>query len=69
MTSEYKENISELLDASSPEPDTTQFSDNLPETDWPDAPTIQIPSVCSPTADAPPEVVYHRRTTIYMADG
>ena len=32
-TSEYEQNIPDLLDANSPEPDTTQFRDNLPETD------------------------------------
>ena len=68
-TGEYEQNIPELLDASSPEPDTMQFTVTLPKTDWPDAPTIQIPSVSSMTADAPPEVVYHCRTTVYMADG
>ena len=31
------------------------------ETDWPDAPTIQIPGVSSTTSDHPPEVMYNRR--------
>ena len=67
-TMEYEQNISDLLDANSPEPDTTQSRDNLPETDWPDAPTVQIPWVSSTTTtDLPPEVQYHRKTTIYPA--
>ena len=68
QTGEYEHNIPTLLDVSSPEPDTMQFSDNLPKTDWPNAPTIQIPSVSSMTVDAPPEVVYHHRMIVYMAD-
>ena len=68
-TGEYEQNIPELLDASSPEPDTMQFPVTLPETNWPDTPAIQIPSVSSTTVEAPPEVIYHRRTTVYMANG
>ena len=67
-TAEYEQNIPKLLDASSSKPDTTQFNDNLHETNWPDAPTIQIPSVSSMTVDALPEVVYHCRTTVCMVD-
>ena len=33
---------------------------NQQETDWPDAPTIQIPGVSSTTSDQPPEVTYNR---------
>ena len=34
---------------------------NQQETDWPDAPTIQIPGDSSTTSDQPPEVTYNRR--------
>ena len=40
---QLKMSIPELLDASSPEMDTTAFHLDPSETDWPDAPTIQIP--------------------------
>ena len=46
-----------------------QFSDNLPKTNWPDAPTIQIPWESSMTTDVPPEVEYHCRMTICTANG
>ena len=44
-----------------------QTRDNLPKTDWPDAPTVQIPCVSSKTTDQPPEVEYHERITPYTA--
>ena len=44
-----------------------QTRDNLPETDWPDVPTVQIPCVSSTTTDQPPEVEYCERTAPYTA--
>ena len=41
-----------------PENNTAQQSQQ--ETDWPDAPAIQIPGVSSTTTDQPPEVTYNR---------
>ena len=41
-------------------PDNITTSQNQQETDWPDAPTIQIPGVSSTTLDLPPEVTYNR---------
>ena len=58
----------ELIDASSPKPDTTTFHTDPSKTDWPDTPTIQRPRVSSTTMDTLPEVVYHHRTTTYTAD-
>ena len=68
-TIEDEQSIPKLLDASSPEPDTTTFHIDPSKTDWPDAPTVQIPCVSSTTMDSPPKVTYHRRTTVYTADG
>ena len=45
-----------------------QFTLTPSETDWPDAPTIQIPHVSSTTMDTLPEVIYHCRTTTYTTD-
>ena len=59
-TSQCQHNISEPLNASNLEPDTMQTRDNLPKTDWPDAPTVQIPHESS-TTDQPPEVEYCER--------
>ena len=41
-------------------PDNVAISQNQQETDWPDAPTIQIPGVSPTTSDQPPEVTYNR---------
>ena len=68
-TIEDEQSIPKLLDASSPKPVTTTFHLHPSQTNWPDAPTIQIPRVSSTSTDAPPEVVYHCRTTVYTADG
>ena len=35
-------------------------SQNQQETDWPDAPAIQIPGVSSTTSDQPPEITCNR---------
>ena len=45
----------------------SQGTDKVPKTDWPDAPTTLIPWISSTTTDLPPEVKYHKRTTIYTA--
>ena len=49
-----------LEDDNSIAPDNIATSQNQQETDWPDAPTIQIPGVSSTTSDQPPEVTYNR---------
>ena len=49
-----------LEDDNSIAPDKTTTSQNQQETDWPDAPTIQIPGISSTTSDQPPEVTYNR---------
>ena len=49
-----------LEDDNSIAPDIITTSQNQQETDWPDAPTIQIPSISSTTSDQPPEVMYNR---------
>ena len=67
QTSDYKQNISNIIDANSPEPDTMHSRDNIPETNWPDTPTVQIPRISSTTTDVPSEVEYHKRTTVYTA--
>ena len=41
-------------------PDNSTTSQNQQETDWPDAPTIQILGISSTTSDQPPEVMYNR---------
>ena len=41
-------------------PENITALQNQQETDWPDAPTIQIPGVTSTTSDQPPEVMYNR---------
>ena len=41
-------------------PENNTALQNQQETDWPDAPTIQIPGVSSTTSDQPPEVTYNR---------
>ena len=47
-------------DDNSTVPDNITTSQNQQETDWPEAPTIQILSVSSTTSDQPPEVMYNR---------
>ena len=49
-----------LEDYNSIAPDNSATPQNQQETDWPDAPTIQIPGVSSTTLDQPPEVTYNR---------
>ena len=49
-----------LEDDNSIAPDNTTTSQNQQETNWPDAPTIQILSVSSTTPDQPSEVTYNR---------
>ena len=41
-------------------PDNIPTPQNQQETDWPDAPVIQILGVSSTTLDQPPEVMYNR---------
>ena len=49
-----------LEDDNSTTPDNITTSQNQQETDWPEAPTIQIPGISSTTSDQPPEVMYNR---------
>ena len=49
-----------LEDDNSIAPDNTTTSQNQQETDWPDAPTFQIPGISSTTPDQPPKVTYNR---------
>ena len=49
-----------LEDDNSIAPDNITTSPNQQETDWPDAPTIQIPGISSTTSDQPPEVMHNR---------
>ena len=49
-----------LEDDNSIAPDNIATSQNQQETDWPDAPAIQIPGISSTTSDQPPEVMYNR---------
>ena len=49
-----------LEDDNSIAPENITALQNQQETDWPDAPTIQIPGVSSTTLDQPPEVTYNR---------
>ena len=50
-----------LEDDNSIAPENNTAPQNQQETDWPDAPAIQIPGVSSTTSDQPPEVTYNRR--------
>ena len=50
-----------LEDDNSISPENNMVLQNQQETDWSDAPTIQIPGVSSTTSDQPPEVTYNRR--------
>ena len=52
-----------LEDDNSISSDNSATSQNQQETDWSDAPTIQIPGVSSTTPDQPPEVMYNRCQT------
>ena len=61
--------IPDLIDDRSTNPDTTTYHQAPIQTNWPDAPTIQILCVSLTTTDLPPEVTYYRRTTVYTADG
>ena len=49
-----------LEDDNSIAPDNTTTSQNQQETNWPDAPAVQIPGISSTTPDQPPEVMYNR---------
>ena len=49
-----------LEDDNSIAPENITAPQNQQETDWPDAPAIQIPGVSSTTLDQPPEVTYNR---------
>ena len=49
-----------LEDDNSIAPENVTTYQSQQETDWPDAPTIQIPGISSTTSDQPPEVVYNR---------
>ena len=49
-----------LEDDNSTTPDNITTSQNQQETDWPEAPTIQIPGISLTTSDQPPEVTYNR---------
>ena len=50
-----------LEDDNSIAPDNIATSQKQQETNWPDAPAIQIPGISSTTSDQPPEVTYNRR--------
>ena len=52
-----------LEDDNSTAPDNTTTPQNQQETDWPDAPAVQIPGISSTTSDQPPEVIYNRCQT------
>ena len=52
-----------LEDDNSIAPDNITTSQNQQETNWPDAPAIQIPGVSSTTLDQPPEVMYNKCQT------
>ena len=49
-----------LEDDNSIAPENITAPQNQLETDWPDAPTVQIPGVSSTTSHQPPEVTYNR---------
>ena len=49
-----------LEDDNSIAPDNFTTPQSQQETDWPDAPTIQIPGFSLTTSDQPPEVMYNR---------
>ena len=49
-----------LEDDNSTAPDNITTSQNRQETNWPEAPAIQILGISSTTSDQPPEVMYNR---------
>ena len=49
-----------LEDDNSTAPDNITTPQNQQETNWPDAPAVQILGVSSTTSDQPPEVMYNR---------
>ena len=49
-----------LEDDNSTAPENIMDPQNQQETDWPDAPSVQIPGVSSTTTDKPLEVMYNR---------
>ena len=49
-----------LEDNNSTAPNNVTTFQNQQETDWPEAPAVQIPGVSSTTLDQPPEVTYNR---------
>ena len=49
-----------LEDDNSTAPENITTPQNQQETNWPDAPAIQIPGISSTTFDQPPEVTYNR---------
>ena len=49
-----------LEDDNSIAPDDITTPQSQQETDWPDAPAVQIPGISSTTLDQPPEVTYNR---------
>ena len=49
-----------LEDDNSTAPDNITTSQNQQETNWPEAPTIQILGISSTTSDQPPDVTYNR---------
>ena len=49
-----------LEDDNSIAPENITAPQNQQETNWPDAPAIQIPGVSSTTSDQPPKVTYNR---------
>ena len=49
-----------LEDDNSIAPENNTVQQNQQETDWPDAPTIQILDISSTTTDQQPEVTYNR---------
>ena len=51
---------SELEDDNSIAPENNTVPQNQQDTNWPDAPAIQIPGVSLTTSDQPPEVMYNR---------
>ena len=49
-----------LEDDNSIAPENITVPQNQQETDWPDAPAVQMPGVSSTTSDQPPEITYNR---------
>ena len=59
-TSDTSPESSVLEDDNSTDPDNITISQNQQETDWPDAPAIQIPGISSMASYQRPEVTYDR---------